>query len=405
MRHRKLCSSILALVLVVVTVLSPWAPVQAATADQLEEELDRLEEEKASVDAEIKALRGKLSANAHEVDEIVAKKDLIDQEIFLLHQQQENINLQITSYSTLIADKQAEVEAAQLRLDEVSEKNKARIRAMEKHSTVSYWSVIFQATTLIDMLDRLNTIQKISEADQKCLEELQQASYGVIEAKTALETEMAALEATKAELTATETSLEQRRMEADALLAQAVAKGQEYEQLIADSEEKQDQLMDEIAKAEKAYDAATKPPQTVTPTTPTTKPTTGSKWLVPCSYVYLSSPFGYRYHPLSGKWKMHKGVDLAAPEGTPIYATRSGYVSRASYEEGGAGYYVSINHGDGYASIYMHMTHYVVSVNQYVEQGQVIGYVGSTGGSTGNHLHFGISYNGTYVNPADYMKL
>ena len=202
-------------------------------------------------------------------------------------------------------------------------------------------------------------------------------------------------------------------MEADALLAQAVAKGREYEQMITDSEDKQDQLMEKIAQAEKDYDEATRPvPEPTVPTTPTTpKPTTpqspsaDAKWLVPCSYVALTSPFGNRYHPLTGQWKMHKGVDLAAPEGTPIYATRSGYVTRASYEEGGAGYYVSINHGDGFASIYMHMTHYIVSVGQYVEQGQIIGYVGSTGGSTGNHLHFGISFNGEYVNPVNYMKL
>lgn len=102
---------------------------------------------------------------------------------------------------------------------------------------------------------------------------------------------------------------------------------------------------------------------------------------------------------------MHYGVDLSAPEGTPIYATRSGYISWTGYEEGGAGNYVQINHGDGYKSIYMHMTHYIVEQGQYVEAGQVIGYCGSTGGSTGPHLHFGISYNGEYVNPVGYINI
>ena len=99
---------------------------------------------------------------------------------------------------------------------------------------------------------------------------------------------------------------------------------------------------------------------------------------------------------------MHNGVDLACSQGTPIYASRSGQVTTATYGKD-AGYYVSINHGDGFASVYMHMTHYVVKAGSYVSQGQLIGYVGSTGASTGPHLHFGISYNGTYVNPMKYI--
>jgi len=104
-----------------------------------------------------------------------------------------------------------------------------------------------------------------------------------------------------------------------------------------------------------------------------------------------------------GYERMHNGVDMAAPAGTPIYAAKSGKVTTASYQAGGAGNYVSINHGDGFSSIYMHMTRYIVSKGQYVQAGQVIGYVGSTGISTGNHLHFGISYKGEYVNPMRYI--
>lgn len=99
---------------------------------------------------------------------------------------------------------------------------------------------------------------------------------------------------------------------------------------------------------------------------------------------------------------MHNGVDLPAPKGTPIYASRSGFVTIATYHNT-AGNYVKIDHQDGYSSVYMHMTHYVVEKGEYVNAGQLIGYVGSTGRSKGNHLHFGISYNGKYVNPMDYI--
>ena len=101
---------------------------------------------------------------------------------------------------------------------------------------------------------------------------------------------------------------------------------------------------------------------------------------------------------------MHNGVDLACSAGTPIYASRSGVVTTAAFQADGAGNYVQLDHGDGYKSIYMHMTNYIVSPGQYVGAGQVIGYVGSTGLSDGNHLHFGISYNGTYVNPMEYIS-
>lgn len=100
---------------------------------------------------------------------------------------------------------------------------------------------------------------------------------------------------------------------------------------------------------------------------------------------------------------MHNGVDLYSFQGDPIVATRGGVVTVAAFQDGGAGYYVSINHGDGFSSIYMHMTHYIVKAGDYVSQGQTIGYVGSTGGSTGPHLHFGIYKDGKSVNPVDYV--
>jgi murein DD-endopeptidase MepM/ murein hydrolase activator NlpD len=130
----------------------------------------------------------------------------------------------------------------------------------------------------------------------------------------------------------------------------------------------------------------------------------GISWKVPINYTAFTSPFGYRIHPIQGYKKFHYGVDLAAPTGTPIYATRSGTVDTATYGSS-AGYYVQIDHGDGFKSIYMHMTHYVVSKGQQVSQGQVIGYCGSTGASTGPHLHFGITKNGNYVNPANYIPI
>jgi murein DD-endopeptidase MepM/ murein hydrolase activator NlpD len=418
MKNRKLWVSIMAGFLAVVMLLSLIVSilptqVSAASSSEIKSQLDELKEEKAEIQAQIKEIQGQYQANANEIQDMVNQKNLIDQEIGLLHDQVENINTQIAAYSLLIADKQEELDAAQERLAYLNEKNKERIRAMEEEGNVSYWTVLFRANSFSDLLDRMNMIEEIAASDRRRLEEMSMVAEQIATAQAELEVEKAALEQTREELAAAELELEAKRAEADAILVDLAAKGREFEQMLEESEEAQDALMVEIAQKEKEYkDAQYKewlatyvPPTTIRPgtTTPSVQAPSSSGWICPVPYYTLTSPFGMRLHPIHKVWRMHQGVDMAAAQGTPIYAAKSGKVTTASFQAGGAGYYVSINHGDGFASIYMHMTHFIVSPGQYVTTGQVIGYVGSTGGSTGPHLHFGISYNGTYVNPMAYV--
>ena len=389
-------------------------PVSAASSSEIRNQIKELKAEKEEIEAQLKEIQSKYDANEGEILDLVSQKDAIDQEIALLHDQVENINDQLSAYALLIADKQDELDLAQTRLADLQEKHKARIRAMEEEGKLSSWSIIFRANSFSDLLDRLNMIQEINAADQKRLEEMDAAAQIVIAAREELEGEKAELEIAREELDATELILEEKRLEADEVLLELIAKGKEFEEMIDESEDLQSELMKEIAQAEKdlkkaEYEEwlATYVPPTTKPPSVSTQPSTqapsSSGWVKPLKSYTLTSPFGMRIHPISGKEKMHEGVDMSAPQGTPIYAAKSGKVSRTSYQAGGAGYYVSINHGDGFSSIYMHMTHYIVSAGQYVNAGQVIGYVGSTGGSTGPHLHFGIAYNGTYVNPMKYI--
>ena len=423
MDKRKRLISILAGLMALIMLLGLIAgfipTAHAATSSELKLELDALKEQKAAIDAEINKIKGQITENNDDMRQMVEQKNLIDQEIFLLYQQESNINNQISTYNLLIADKQEILVEAETNFAELTEKNKERIQAMEEEGDVSYWSVLFQANNFSDLLDRFNMVQEIAAADKRRLEELDAAAKEVTEAKASLEEEKVALEASKAELAVTQEQLSVKRAEADALLAELVAKGMEYEDLMEESEDEQAQLAKEIANKKDEYDKAkyqewlaTSEPPAYTPSAPsagsggTTSSNTvgGLTWKVPISYTAFTSPYGWRIHPISGTKKFHYGVDLAAPTGTPIYATRGGTVTTATYGSS-AGYYVQINHGDGYRSIYMHMTHYVVSPGQNVSQGQVIGYCGSTGGSTGPHLHFGISYNGNYVNPANYIRI
>ena len=414
MKMKHFGKSVLAVLLAAVMALSMFpVSAEAASSGEIRQQIKDMKAENKELEEKLKELRGQFQENENEMINMVAQKDLIDQEIAILTEQITNINHQITSYSILIADKQDELDNAETRLAELSQKHRERIQAMEEEGSLSYWEVLFKANSFADLLDRLNMIQEIAASDKRRMEELSAAAQRVTDVQETLNAEKTDLESTRLELDEMQLQLAEKRAEADELLRQLIAKGDEFQALIDESEDLQDELMQEIAQAEKDLKEAeykewlaTYVPPTTRPgndTTPSPEVPSSSGWVCPVPYYTLTSPFGMRVHPISGKWKMHNGVDLALPQGEPIYAAKSGKVTVTSYQAGGAGYYVSINHGDGFSSVYMHMTHYIVAPGQYVNAGQVIGYVGSTGGSTGPHLHFGISYNGTYVNPMNYI--
>lgn len=378
---------------------------------QIKQEINEMKEQLKNNRSEVAKLEAQVNANMDKMEDIVANKNAIDQQIFLYHEQVQNLSDQITAYSSLIADKQAELDEATARWQELSDKYKERIRAMEEDGKLSYWSVLFKANSFSDFLDRLSMIEEIAAADQRRLEELNNAAKEVESAKTGLEAEKLSLESGKKELEDASAKLEESRVEADKLLKQLIATGEEYQKLLDEAEKKESETASQVDKLEYAYDAAkereyqqwlaSQPPKQTGGSANTVN---GVTWLMPINYTRFSSPFGYRVHPVYGDWRFHYGVDLSAPSGTPIYASRGGQVTYATYDSS-SGYYVSINHLDGFTTKYLHMTHYIVSPGQYVAAGQVIGYCGSTGASTGPHLHFSVYYNGSAVNPAQYINI
>ena len=408
MKNRKSLTKMLAGIMAASMLLTLIAgliprPALAASSVQIQEELDVLKGENKEIQAEINAIRSKYDANASEIQDLVATKSAIDQEISLLNEQIINTNEQIAVYSQLIADTQDELDIAQFTLNGLNEKHKLRIRAMEEEGTVSYWEVIFEANTFIDMLDRITMMQEIAAADQARLQEIRQIAETVTNAKSELETGKSELEETRIQLDTAQAELEEKRDASDEILRKLAEKQEEFQAMLDESEAAQDALMREIASKEKELKEAKYEEELARLALQGQNPPSSAGWLTPVSGYTLTSPFGNRLHPVLGYYRMHNGIDMACPQGTPIYATRAGKVTTASYQAGGAGYYVSINHLDGFSSIYMHMTNFVVSAGQTVSQGQLIGYVGSTGISTGPHLHFGISYAGTYVNPLAYL--
>ena len=242
MDKRRLIISIIAgllAALMIFGIVASIIPVNAAkSSSQIKEEINDLKSDKKKIEQELAKLEGQLSSNLSEMKDIVAQKNVIDQQVALLHEQTQNINNEIQAYSELIADKQAELDAATARWQELNDKYKERVRTMEEDGNVSYWSVLFKAKSFPDLLDRLNMIQEIASSDQRRLQELNDAAQVVADAKAGLEAEKSALEDSKKELEAANAKLEESRAETDRLLKELIAAGDKYQKLIDEAEAK-----------------------------------------------------------------------------------------------------------------------------------------------------------------------
>lgn len=393
----------------------------AASSSEIRKELDALKAQAKEIAAEGEALEQELSTNETETNTTIEQKVAIDLRISQTEAEIANVNAQIQQYNLLIAAKQSELEDSLDYQAELNERYKARLRAMEENGKISYWSILFKASSFSDLLSRIDSIQEVAKADQRMLEELEAVSEAIQADREALEQELKAQEAIKQELAMMEQELQVQRAEADALL---LALAEEYNNLTDEYlafEEREAAMQAEILEMQAAYDAALSAEEAARLAAMNQNNAAGgsggavssnggagssggasSGFSSPLNYIYVTCAFGPRIHPLWGTKSNHTGVDLAGSQGDPIYAIASGTVTSAYYNDA-YGYNVAISHGGGYGSMYAHMTNYIVSPGQYVSQGQVIGYVGATGWSTGPHLHFEIYVNGAPVNPMEYI--
>lgn len=421
-KHKRVIVSVIALVLILSIISGVIVmAVSAKTSAEIQEEIDALQEQSNELAAEREALESEIAANESKTLSIVEQKSQVDREIELTRQEIVLVNEEIHQYNLLIAEKQSELDELEVEQEELFGRYQLRMRAMQERGEVSYWAVFFQSKSFADMLNSRAMIEEIAKCDQRMLDEMRNLATQVLTAKDALAEEKMNLEAKRLELDAAEQLLEEKRAESDELLAQLNAdrqalleEAEKYEALEADLSSQIAQKEQELTEALRAEWEAAHPPQPddggdgdgdSDGGSDSDIPSSGESFKYPLpSGAVITSPYGYRVHPITGNYSLHNGVDLAIYQGAPIYATKSGYVSTATYNYV-YGYYVTINHMDGYSSLYGHMTNYTVSEGEYVTRGQIIGYVGSTGWSTGPHLHFTIYYNGSTVNPMDYVTL
>jgi murein DD-endopeptidase MepM/ murein hydrolase activator NlpD len=351
-----------------------------------------LKNEASDLSAEKKELQAKLESLAEDKSTAMERKTLLDQQIANTSAQISNVEEQIQQYAALISQKEEEL--AQAQEDEAAQYDLfcERVRAMEKRGEVSYWSVLFRADSFTDLLSRLDMINEIMDADQRVIDQLKDLQAEIETAKTELETSKAEEEAAKSELEARKSELNTQRSEANALIQELAANESETEAALDELEAEQEAIREEIQRLNEQL----------------IRPAGRQRQLrgVQSRRLYLAG--GQPVHHLHrGRPRLpggigstnHKGTDIGRVGYTsPVYASKAGTVIVAQYSSS-YGNYVAISHGTGNTTLYAHMSSLKVSVGQYVNQGDVIGITGSTGNSTGPHLHFEVTENGVRINP------
>ena len=391
-----------AFLLVLAALCAMLPAVSAENSSDIQDEIDRLKEEADRIEQQQKEIEDQIDENDAQTLSFAEEKMRIDNDLELARQEVENLEAQIHQYNLLVAEKQAELDELTEKQNTLMQKFRLRMRSLQERGNISYWQVLFHSASFEDMLMRKTMVEEIAASDQRMLGQIRENAEQVLLAKESLTEQKAMLEEKKVEQAAAQEALEQKRAESDQAISELIASRQD---LVEEQERIQDD-MDALEKEIAAREEELNRQQQQNNYVPVV---TEAGFLFPVSlsgYQCMTSPYGYRVHPISGVTRLHNGVDLAAVTGTPIFASKSGVVTTACIGWGnGYGNHVVINHGDGYSTLYAHQSALNVYEGQIVSQGDVIGYVGSTGNSTGPHLHFTVFKNGETINPMSCISL
>ena len=359
-----------------------------------------LKEEIAKAEQQVKKLegiRGDAEAYVKELDASLAK---ITEEL-------EELGNAITEKETRIAVTQGELAEAEQTEASQYEDMKLRIKYMYEKGDSSYIDLLMQAQSLSDLLNRAEYIGKISDYDRRKLDE-----YILI--KEEIQTKKQILEQEHEELLLLQEQTEAKHASVEELLAAKERELKSVEKKLQEAENQVSRYEEDLKAQEnaiKAIEAELKRKEEearkraeAAGKSYKTQNIGNIKFIWPCpASSRITSKFGSRTSPTEGASSNHQGIDVGAPTGTNIVAAAAGEVVVSTYSYS-AGNYVMISHGGGVYTVYMHASKLLVSSGQTVKQGQVIAKVGSTGYSTGPHLHFGIRVDGKYVNPSQYVS-
>jgi len=362
----------------------------AVTQAELKGQISGLKNSAADAAARKKELQEQLDAIQSDKAQAMQKHQILAQQLDAINGQIANTQSQIDTYTQLIAAEEVALAEAQDRENAAFDRFCQRARSMEESGDISYWSVLFSASDFSDLLDRLAMVDLIMEYDNSVVDALAAARQEVEVTLASLNESKAGLEEQKAQQEVQKAEQDAKVKEAQEVLDGLKKDAAAAEALVAAEEAEEKKIAAELSKKEKELD------QLIASQQITFDPGTGYLYPLPASNNIVTSLFGPRTHPISGKYHNHSGTDIAAPGGTQIKAVKGGVVATSAYAPSSYGEYVVINHGNGISTLYAHMQRGSRKVKEgdIVSQGQVLGLVGSTGSSTGNHLHLELRKNG-----------
>lgn len=414
---------ITAIMLTLIFCMQPVCNIQATEESNLSE-----------AQQEKKTLENDLQKAKELIDSLKGSKEDIQSEVEKLDKQLNEISGKVKELESQLSKKRQEIADTESALNKAKEQEKKQYRNMKKriqfmyeNGQTSYVEMLLSADSFTDFLNAVEYITQISQYDRKMLKEYQNMQVTIADTQKTLETDYASLQSLQAKVQEEKQAVaalesakkgELNDVADDLTDAQSVAKAYEAEiqaqnEVIAQIQAAQKRAAEQQAVQQQAQaaeenqgatDAAGENQNTAQNTTPSGNGQSTGSMMWPCpSSKRVTSDYGPRTSPTNGASSNHKGIDIGAAYGADIVAADGGTVLVATYSSSG-GNYVIIDHGGGLCTVYMHASSLTVSAGQTVSKGQVIAKVGSTGISTGNHLHFGVTLNGVYVSPWGYVS-
>lgn len=398
MRHRKKAACILLSALIVFTYSEPAHAVTSESIRQKEAEIAEAKKEVNSLKSnltDIEALKKELENSKNDLTAYVTQLD----------NQLSGIQAKIEQYNTLIDEKEQQIADTTEELNEAIKQQedqyeamKKRIKFMYEKGDTFYLELLFSSNSFSDMTNKADYIEALSQYDKDKLDEYVETKEMVQLVKEELEVQKEALDEAKLAVEAEEANVSSLIREKEAQIYSVSADINSKEAAIKEYEAMIAQQNEEIAALEKAVAE-----EKARLEAENARKYNGGMFAWPCpKYTRISDEYGNRTHPILGIQQFHNGLDLAAPGGSPILAAYDGDVVAAAYSSS-MGNYIMIDHGSGLYTIYMHCSALYVSTGQSVTKGQNIAAVGMTGRATGNHLHFSVRLNGSYVSPWNYL--
>ena len=362
-----------------------------ARADVTQSDIQNIKDELADIQAQKKATEARLAAIRSDLSSAREQVELIQGQVVLTEAQINASQALLDEFDRQIAGKELEILGLEQQEEAQYQEFYRQVRWMEETGGVNYLSILFEAKSFADMLDYAMLIGDIMDYSNRIIDQLEATQRELGAARDELAADRAEQAAAQQELEAHKAELDVQRANAQDLLNQIAATESEYAAEAKQLADTEAQVNKELKEAEKKYQ------EQLAALAAQNNANSGDwYWPLPGRY-HLSSLFGSRKDPISGLPANHTGTDIPAPRGTPIYAAKTGVVTtvNTNYRASSYGYYCIISHGNGYATLYAHQNQVpIVKEGQTVQKGQIIGYVGTTGRSTGYHLHFELRING-----------